>query len=98
MIAAVDIGGTKIAVGMVDDQGNLLARLQTPTLPERGYLAAAERIFELLRQAEQKANCTISGIGIGCTGPVDPDTGHIGTVNHFPDWEGQNPVRYLAST
>ena len=31
MIGAVDIGGTKIAVGVVDDCGRVLARAETPT-------------------------------------------------------------------
>ena len=35
MIGAVDIGGTKIAVGIVDDNGKVLARTQAPTDPDR---------------------------------------------------------------
>ena len=97
MIAAVDIGGTKIAVGMVDENGHALSRLECPTYPERGYAAALERTVELLRQAAQQAKCEITGIGIGSTGPVDPVTGEIGNVNHFPEWEGENPVRDLES-
>ena len=33
MIGAVDIGGTKIAVGMVDDNGKVLSRMEAPTDP-----------------------------------------------------------------
>ena len=33
MIGAVDIGGTKIAVGVVDDNGRVLSRTQAPTDP-----------------------------------------------------------------
>jgi len=35
MIGAVDIGGTKIAVGIVDDGGKVLSRMQAPTDPDR---------------------------------------------------------------
>ena len=35
MIGAVDIGGTKIAVGVVDADGKVLARTQAPTDPSR---------------------------------------------------------------
>ena len=42
------------------------------------------------------ANTTISGIGIGSTGPVYPITGEIGDVNFFPEWKGQNPVKDLG--
>jgi len=31
MIAAVDIGGTRIAIGMVDSEGHVLSRAQSPT-------------------------------------------------------------------
>jgi len=95
VIAAVDIGGTKIAVGMVDDNGSVRSRLQQPTEPDRGYASALERITAMLWQAARDANCEISGIGIGSTGPVDPITGEFGNVNFFPAWEGENPVRDL---
>jgi len=36
MIAGVDIGGTKIAVGMVNDGGRVLAKQELPTDPEGG--------------------------------------------------------------
>jgi len=96
MIAAVDIGGTKIAVGMVDDNGRVLARSQAPTDPERGYRSALDRITAMLQEAARAAGCQIGGIGIGSTGPVDPLTGEFGNVNFFPSWEGENPVRDLA--
>lgn len=95
LIAAVDIGGTKIAVGMVDGDGHLISRNETPTSPDLGYAAAIDRATELLRQVARDANCEITGIGIGSTGPVDPITGEIGLVNHFPTWEGGNPVEDL---
>jgi len=97
VIAAVDIGGTKIAAGMVTDEGRVISRLETPTAAGRGYAAALERTVELLHEAARKADCQITGIGIGCTGPIDPITGVIGNVNHFPEWEGENPVRDLES-
>jgi glucokinase len=96
LIAAVDIGGTKIAIGMIDGNGKVLARLQSLTDPESGYQNALRRIAEMLRAASQTASAQITGIGIGCTGPVYPLTGEIGDVNFFPHWKGQNPVRDLS--
>jgi glucokinase len=95
MIGAVDIGGTKIAVGMIDDSGRVLSRCEAPTDPERGYGSALDRITAMLREAAGTAGCEISGIGIGSTGPVYPLTGEFGNVNFFPAWEGENPVRDL---
>jgi len=98
LIGAVDIGGTKIAVGIVDSEGKVLARLECPTDPDRGYSEALQRITEMLRVTAQMANTQISGIGIGSTGPVYPLTGEFGDVNFFPRWEGENPVLDLSRT
>ncbi len=96
MIAAVDIGGTKIAVGIVDDTGRLLSRMESPTGADRGYPNALDRIAGMLRDAARKAGGEITGIGIGCTGPVYPCTGRIGVVEFLPGWEGKNPVTDLS--
>src|SRR6266852_7626086 len=97
MIGAVDIGGTKIAVGIVDSDGRVLAHRECPTDADIGYSHALGNITEMLRTSAKMANATISGIGIGSTGPVYPLTGEIGNVNFFPRWEGENPVHDLES-
>ncbi|MGA2200530.1 MAG: ROK family protein [Terriglobales bacterium] len=96
MIGAIDIGGTKIAVGVVDDDGRVLSQAQCPTDVERGYGEALERIEHMLRAVLTEANAELTGIGIGSTGPVDPFTGEFGDVNFFPAWRGRNPVADLA--
>lgn len=96
MIAAVDIGGTKIAVGMVDDNGQLLTRLETPTDAQLGYAKALDRTMDLLRQVAHSTGAEIAGIGIGSTGPVDPFTGEIGDVNFLPGWQGSPIVEDLG--
>jgi glucokinase len=91
MIGAVDIGGTKIAVGMVDDNGRVLARTQAPTEPDR-YTAGIDDIARMLGATAQEAGVEITGIGIGSTGPVDPIRGEFGDVDFLPGWRGKNPV------
>ena len=95
MIGAVDIGGTKIAVGMVDDHGRVLAKTQTPTDPEH-YFASVEEVARMLREMARTADAEISGIGIGSTGPVDPIRGEFGDVDFLPGWRGKSPVNDLA--
>jgi glucokinase len=95
MIGAVDIGGTKIAVGMVDDTGKVLSRMESPTDPNR-YSDGIELIAHMLRRTAQRAAGQITGIGIGSTGPVDPMRGEFGDVDFLPGWRGKSPVKDLA--
>jgi len=96
LIGAVDIGGTKIAVGAVDSDGRVLARRECPTEAEKGLADGLKRITDMLRQAAEQAGGTLHGIGIGCTGPVSPSSGAIGNVEFLPGWEGANLVEALA--
>ena len=96
MIGAVDIGGTKIAAGIVDDAGKVLARLETPTEAARAYPDGLKHIVRMLREAARKANTELSGIGIGSTGWVYPFTGEFGDVDFLPGWKGCNPVKDLT--
>ena len=92
MIGAVDIGGTKIAVGMVNAEGNILAHTESPTAPEHGPQAGLASIVEMLQDVKQRAGGNLEGVGIGCTGPVNPLTGELERVEFLPEWEGLNLV------
>lgn len=96
MIGAVDIGGTKIAVGMVDDHGKVLSRMEAPTDPNR-YSDSIELVAHMLRKTAQRAGAEITGIGIGSTGPVDPMRGEFGNVDFLPGWRGKSPVKDLSA-
>jgi glucokinase len=102
MIGAVDIGGTKIAVGMVDEVGRVLSRLECPTEAERGPDNGISRMVNMLRQALSQAMAgqtdrILQGIGIGCTGPVYPALGTVGEVEFLRGWEGADLVEPLES-
>jgi len=96
MIGAVDIGGTKIAAGMVDDNGKVLSRMEAPTDPKR-YSDSIELIAHMLRKTAQRAGAAITGVGIGSTGPVDPMRGEFGDVDFLPGWRGKSPVKDLSA-
>jgi glucokinase len=97
MIAGVDIGGTKISVGMVDESGRVLARAECPTAPERGLADGLDRISTMIEETRLQADDGLSGIGVGCTGPVDPIAGTIGNVEFLPGWQGADLVNALVS-
>src|SRR6266852_5751852 len=94
-IAAVDIGGTKIAVGMVDEHGQVLCKTESPT-NTADYANGLNSIAAMLRQTAQQAGVKISGIGIGSTGPVNPFTGEFGDVDFLPGWRHKSPVADLS--
>ncbi len=96
MIGGVDIGGTKIAVGVVDPAGRVLAKNECATEVERGFDDAMRQVTALLRQCAEQAGVKLRGIGIGCAGPLDSATGTLGNVNNLPGWKSGNPVEILS--
>jgi glucokinase len=96
MIGGVDIGGTKIAVGMVDQEGHILAKKECPTDVPRGFDDAMQRVAVLLAECLEQSQFKLRGIGIGCAGPVDSVTGKLGNVNNLAGWKGGNPVDVLT--
>jgi len=97
MIGAVDIGGTKIAAGMVDESGHVLARAERPTASARSFADGLLHITTLLRETAAQVSGPMRGIGIGCTGPVNPQAGTLGHVEFLPEWSGANLVAELSS-
>jgi glucokinase len=98
LIGAVDIGGTKIAVGMIDADGSVLSRRECAT-NDLGYAHALGNIQAMLNDTASAASTEISGIGIGSHGPIDPLTGEYGEISDVPfllSWKGQNPVKDLT--
>ncbi|ONK16200.1 ROK family protein [Streptomyces sp. MP131-18] len=86
LVAAVDIGGTKIAGALVDADGELLHRVQCPTPakdPAEGVLRALTDVVAALR--EHAAWERVGAVGIGSAGPVDARTGTVSPVN-IPGW------------
>jgi glucokinase len=92
----VDIGGTKIAVGIVDEKGSVLWRVDAPTEAERGYSVGLQKITEMLREVSRRSGAAIRGIGIGSTGMLDPIRGEWSDVDFLPGWERKNPVKDLS--
>ena len=95
MIGAIDIGGTKIAVGLVETSGQLAASTTFPTRPQDGYEAIRGRITGALRGLLAEQGGALGGIGIGCTGRFAADGSFL--WNEFlPGWEGRHLANDLA--
>ncbi|MBI3850192.1 MAG: ROK family protein [Verrucomicrobia bacterium] len=94
----IDIGGTKIAVGAVDDKGAVLARAEFATESAAGFDHAKKRIVSAIDQIATQAGWRreeLCGIGIGCTGPVNPKRGTIHNPYTLPGWDGCDIVTPL---
>lgn len=95
-VGSVDIGGTKIAVGAVREDGRILKQIECPTEPELGFARAMDRVVAMLRGLAADG-FEMAGIGVGCPGPLNPFTGVIGEVGTLPGWQGGNLVAALQS-
>ncbi|MER6155331.1 ROK family protein [Streptomyces sp. NPDC001868] len=88
LVAALDIGGTKIAGALVDGHGHILVRAQRPT-PAREdgdtVMRAVEEVLGELTSAPLWSGAT--AVGIGSAGPVDASAGTVSPVN-VPGWRG----------
>jgi len=93
-IASIDIGGTKIAAGVVSEDGQLESRVEIPTQPEAGFPFTLRRLREVIRSMVAQGH-KLEGIGIGCPGPLNPLTGILGDVGTLPTWKNGDLVTDL---
>tara|TARA_B100001559_G_scaffold306808_1_gene298397 strand:+ start:344 stop:1219 length:876 start_codon:yes stop_codon:yes gene_type:complete len=66
-VLAIDVGGTKVDVGLVTSEGQIISRNRISTL--EGEKSLYERVEELARKEVSKADVEPIAIGIGCGGP-----------------------------
>ncbi|MFF4674701.1 ROK family protein [Streptomyces sp. NPDC001279] len=86
LVAALDIGGTKIAAALVDGGGGLLARAQRPTPAREGAEAVVGAVGEVLAELSGSPMWRrVTAVGIGSAGPVDASAGTVSPVN-VPGW------------
>ena len=95
-VLALDIGGTKLAAGVVDVSGRVHSFHAGPSEPTRGPENGLERLFELGRRALADAGVEFGAVGIGCGGPLDSERGVLLAPLHLPGWRDV-PVVALAS-
>jgi glucokinase len=82
---AIDIGGTKIAVGLVDDDGTLAHQGRLPT-PDGDAETVWAAVDTLISEALTAAGGRVRGVGIGCGGPIDLSAGTVSPIN-IVEWQ-----------
>lgn len=91
-VIGIDLGGTKVLAGVVDEQGNIIGRGKKKTRAERSPDEILERLADCCRKALDDAGLAmdaIEAIGVGAPGPLDPEKGIIFdtpnlSLNHTP--------------
>ena len=85
----VDVGGTKIAAGLVDAKGTILYQTRVP-MPARedaaAGFAALENAINAVFAAHPQSRGTLAGIGICAPGPLDPIRGIVLNPPNLPCW------------
>jgi glucokinase len=85
-VVAVDVGGTKLAVGIVDADGRILDRRTVPT-PRTDD---ADALFETLAATIDALGAAVAGavaVGVGCGGPMTRGGVAVSPLN-IPAWRG----------
>jgi glucokinase len=105
----IDIGGTKIAGGVVSTAGQVLARSEQPTPVKEGgkailaaSIAVAQKLLTEQKLLEEQKPLTeqknIGGIGIGAGGQIDADNGVVfSATDVLPGWRGLEIARPFSA-
>jgi glucokinase len=99
LVLGLDVGGTKLAAGVVRGDGTVLGRRVAPSHVEDGPEAMIERHLELGRAAVADAGVAwddVRAVGIACGGPLDPLAGVIQSPLSLPGWDDLPLVRIVG--
>ncbi len=97
-VVGIDLGATKIALGLVDPHNRVVAQRRAPTLPHEGPAAVVERIAAAVTelQAELPAGVRLAGIGICSPGPLDHISGVLLDPPNLIGWVNV-PLRQMLA-
>lgn len=86
LVLSIDVGGTKIAVALVDAAGTLVHRGQqyTPHADAEVVWTAIDALVGAALAAADGRN--VIGVGVGAPGPIDLSDGTVSPIN-IPSWQ-----------
>ncbi|MEU5941686.1 ROK family protein [Micromonospora sp. NPDC047548] len=85
LLLGIDFGGTKMAVGVADADGRLLAHQRVPTYADRGAPQALERALGLAAKLVAGVGGPVAAAGVASPGVIRPDG--IDLAPNVPGWE-----------
>lgn len=74
-VIGIDLGGTKINGGIVDEEGNILKKIRIDTESKSGREVVLNNIKYVIRELMKDEK--IEGIGLGSPGFIDTDNGRV---------------------
>ncbi len=87
-VIGIDLGGTSINGGLIDEDGNILKRADKDTLTANGRSEVLERISQVI---EILMEYSVIGIGIGSPGFIDSNEGKVLKIGgNIKEWAGTN--------
>lgn len=98
VVAAVDLGGTKIAAAMVDDQGRCGPAVTRPTPAHEGPERVLDAVADAVREAAEAAGTQgPRAVGVGAAGIFDTATGTVvSATDAITGWPGTPVAELLA--
>lgn len=88
LFLGVDIGGTKVAAGLVNERGEILYKTRNPMNATRGADEAVAAVRGAIdRTIAENPSVTVRAIGLSAPGSVDPRTGSIVMATNVPCWK-----------
>ena len=101
----IDLGGTNIKIGLVDQGGRLLdghrptcrrtKPIPTPSAPEAGLDVMVEMVLKLL-ELNHVDRRDVVGVGLGSPGPLSRSKGVLYRLANLPKWQSVPIVRQLS--
>jgi glucokinase len=99
LIVGIDVGGTKVAGGLVTLKGRLVKSLVVPTHGEKGFKTSYGQIVHLIERLIKLAagKDNVAGVGVCAPGPLNPKTGVIINPPNLQGWRNIQLARLLES-
>lgn len=88
-ILGVDIGGTKVAAGLVDSRGEILFKTRSSMVSREDAetgLQAVVKAIESVLSAGRAQGASVAAIGVSSPGPLDPRRGIVLNPPNLPCW------------